>query len=507
MEFITKTQTELNTNKQMDICCYKVDDVNNLVLFYDDAFNDNNTTYKYKNIIYDIKEEKPIVSQYNQPINGLENIKAFINDNDVNENITVKFCYEGTHIVVFNHNNKWFITTRKCLDARDSKWNSKSHYDMFMETIKGQFNLNDLNKDYCYHFNLVHNQNYRSIKYSTDKDFMLLDLLFITEKYTLKEIEINEKNFPAIDFMIESQTQDAKGTKEQIINFMNVKYQEMIDKININKQKEIINKSDLPQNEKDAKIIKINETCNNVFLEFEGVAVILHIKNDNKPVVCKIQNPFYEFTYKHPVSKFNLAFPKYDMMYMKFIIDTCKERGVKPLINKQVFIKNVNDTHGKFEVQQEDISFEEKNIKYLMSFFEPEKVNVAMTNIKNNMNNLSYLIKDIYFQFLKPTDMYAQLPDSYKTIKYLIHGLYLNKMEINKAEHSGEKFSVSQELIYNYLLTYNPDSVKELIIDYPNAVKVMHKIWGQGMHKYYTIKYPQHIMKSNKQKKNVVIRK
>ena len=120
--------------------------------------------------------------------------------------------------------------------------------------------------------------------------------------------------------------------------------------------------------------------------------------------------------------------------------------------------------------------------------------------IKNNINNLSYLIRDVYFQFLKPNDSYNKLPDSYKTIKYLIHGLYLNKMEINKSLCNGEKFSVNQELIYNYLLTYNPDSVKELIIDYPEAVKVMHGVYkgDKGFRKYHLIKLPQHIMKFNK---------
>ena len=82
----------------------------------------------------------------------------------------------------------------------------------------------------------------------------------------------------------------------------------------------------------------------------------------------------------------------------------------------------------------------------------------------------------------------------------MIHGLYLNKMEINKSLCNGEKFSVNQELIYNYLLTYNPDSVKELIIDYPEAVKVMHGVYkgDKGFRKYHLIKLPQHIMKFNK---------
>ena len=131
MDFST-VQNELNKNKQMEVCCYKVDDVNGLVLYYDDVFTDKNTTYKYKNIVYDTEKQQPIFTQFNQPINWIDNIKTFIENNEINEEVKVSFCYEGTHIVVFNHNNKWFISTRKCLDARDSKWNGISHYDMFM---------------------------------------------------------------------------------------------------------------------------------------------------------------------------------------------------------------------------------------------------------------------------------------------------------------------------------------------------------------------------------------
>ena len=203
MDFVLKIQKELNDNKEMDNCCYKLDDDNGLVMFYDNTFDNTLTTYKYKNIIYDINTEQPIASQYNQPITNTDNITTYINNNNITNDITIRFCYEGTHIIVFNHNNKWFISTRKCLDARESKWNNKSHYDMFMETIKGKFNLNDLDKNYCYHFNLIHNQNYRSIKYSTDTNFMFLDLLFITEKQTLKQIEINDSTFPALDFVVE----------------------------------------------------------------------------------------------------------------------------------------------------------------------------------------------------------------------------------------------------------------------------------------------------------------
>ena len=495
MDFST-VQNELNKNKQMEVCCYKVDDVNGLVLYYDDVFTDKNTTYKYKNIVYDTEKQQPIFTQFNQPINGIDNIKTFIENNEINEEVKVSFCYEGTHIVVFNHNNKWFISTRKCLDARDSKWNGISHYDMFMETIKGQFNLNDLNKDYCYHFNLVHSNNYRSVKYTTDNDFMILDLLFITEKYTMKEIEINEETFPATDFIVDQEKEIIKVNNEKLIEYIKHKNETMISLIDYNKQKELIMNSDAV--DKKDKLKKLDERFDNVFLDFEGYAIVLHTKADNKIVVCKIQNPFYTFTYKHPVSKFNLSYPKYDILYTKFLIEKCKERQLKPIVNKQMLVKQVNNTHGVFNTIKVDLGKCEDEVNYLISLFNKDKVNNAMINMSHNMNNLSYLIRDMYFQFMKPSDLYSQIPDSYKTIKYLIHGVYQTKLSINKAAHSGEKVGVTVDLVYEYLMNYDPDCIKQLLIDYPAMVRIMYKSWGQNKRKfYYPIKFPKNIMKLN----------
>ena len=53
------------------------------------------------------------------------------------------FCFKqkafphGTLLSVFYHNDKWYISTRRCLNSQDSVWGSekKSHYQMFMEVL------------------------------------------------------------------------------------------------------------------------------------------------------------------------------------------------------------------------------------------------------------------------------------------------------------------------------------------------------------------------------------
>jgi len=44
----------------------------------------------------------------------------------------INTCYEGTYLSVFYHNNKWYVSTRRCLNSYDSLFNNEvSHYDMF----------------------------------------------------------------------------------------------------------------------------------------------------------------------------------------------------------------------------------------------------------------------------------------------------------------------------------------------------------------------------------------
>jgi hypothetical protein len=89
-------------------------------------------------------------------------------------------CYEGTYLSVFNHNGKWYVSTRRCLDSQESvfisnteeKQEPKSHYEMFSEVIKnsGYDNFNEftnkLNPEYSYYFVLVHYQNKHIIDYT-----------------------------------------------------------------------------------------------------------------------------------------------------------------------------------------------------------------------------------------------------------------------------------------------------------------------------------------------------
>ena len=91
-----------------------------------------------RSCIFEKKTLKPIATQFNRIIYNAE-AKEFLEGKDWGK-IVVEKCYEGTILVVYNHNDKWYISTRRCLDASESTWiKNKSYKEMFEEAIEGKF--------------------------------------------------------------------------------------------------------------------------------------------------------------------------------------------------------------------------------------------------------------------------------------------------------------------------------------------------------------------------------
>lgn len=134
---------------------------------------------------------KIIATQFNRIIYN-NDAKEFMKDKDW-ENIIIEKCYEGTILLVYNHKNKWYISTRRCLDASESTWvKNKSYEEMFYECINDKFKLDDLDKDNCYYFVLLHHKNKNIINYSQLGFGTLYNEVIhvmTTKKYTLEEID------------------------------------------------------------------------------------------------------------------------------------------------------------------------------------------------------------------------------------------------------------------------------------------------------------------------------
>ena len=98
------------------------------------------------------------------PYENMEYISAHQNDN-----MKVFECFEGTLLSLFCYNDIWYLSTRRCLDANESKLNSgtMTHREMF-NSIVGNFDnfVTKLNKTNVYNFVLVHHENKHIIDYT-----------------------------------------------------------------------------------------------------------------------------------------------------------------------------------------------------------------------------------------------------------------------------------------------------------------------------------------------------
>ncbi|CAH6421754.1 RNA ligase [uncultured virus] len=177
------------------------------IIYYNNLPENNNLDHYFENIevtcrsyIIEKKSLKPIASQYNKILYN-NDAKEYLKQVKW-ENVKIQKCYEGTMLLVFNYNDKWYVSTRRCLNASDSKWiKNKSYREMFDEAMTGKFVFDDLNKEYCYFFILVHYKNKNLVNYNNfGKDYKELLHILTTKKYSLEEIDYKINGLNYIDY-------------------------------------------------------------------------------------------------------------------------------------------------------------------------------------------------------------------------------------------------------------------------------------------------------------------
>jgi hypothetical protein len=143
-----------------------------------------------RSVIIEKDTLKIIGSQFNKII---QNTDAITKLKTVDwTKVVVEKSYEGTLLLVFWHKDKWYVTTRRCINAVDSVWvKNRSYRDLFDEAITNKFTLDELNKNYCYHFVLVHHNNRNIVNYNflLGREYKEVFHVMTTEKYTLNEVE------------------------------------------------------------------------------------------------------------------------------------------------------------------------------------------------------------------------------------------------------------------------------------------------------------------------------
>jgi len=104
-------------------------------------------------------------------------------------NLFIEHSIEGTLIRLFYYQERWVVSTKKCIDASKSIWLSKKNFlELFEECLEKYFSIhqfnNILNKLYCYSFIIMHPENKIVVNYTTP----LLYHISTRDLNTLKEI-------------------------------------------------------------------------------------------------------------------------------------------------------------------------------------------------------------------------------------------------------------------------------------------------------------------------------
>lgn len=195
---------------------FKEDD--DLLLLYSETNlrTDDELDNSVKSVIIDKHTLKPITTQFNKLIYN-DDALTFLSDKPW-EKISVKYCYEGTMILVFYMYNKWYVCTRKCLDAKTSFWiKNCSYYDLFMDAIKDKFTFDDLDTKFCYHFILLHHKNKNIVDYREfGREYKNVAHAMTTELETFKKIKhvINDKIIYPAEFSYTSLQETLKHLDE-----------------------------------------------------------------------------------------------------------------------------------------------------------------------------------------------------------------------------------------------------------------------------------------------------
>ena len=375
----------------------------------------------YKNNIYNLSEleneSKNIILDKDLNIlvytsNSLyynDDAKYFTINNNINKDYTKEIfeSYEGTLLVIFNYNDKWYLSTRKCIDAEQSKWYDKTYKNLFCDTINDTFEnfTKNLDKNYYYSFVLVHYENKNIIDYSYR----------FGENYK-KLIHISTKRI---------------GIHEEVETDIFDNYTYII------KQKQLDN-YELLNNENKKLEIKLP-------LNFEGLLIKLKCKKTNKIFLLKYQTNAYNII--------NKIKPNYNCL-LKIFIELYKKGLLKEHINyfpnnKQIkLLDNSNNTYGIYNT----IGIIDLIFKVLTSeLFEIFK--------------LLYNLKDCSH---KNPVLYDSLPNKYKIILYKIRGIYFNKKDYllnknNSTTSDYNKYNLKIIDIYNLLKQLDIDLLIKLL--------------------------------------------
>ena len=204
----------------------KYNESENIMLLYHKFDMPTNSEFEQecRSLVLDMETLRVISYTCPNPITNKSAQQFLLNNNDLT--LDMYKCYEGTVMSLFNHKNKWFLSTRRCLDSTESIWTDTNYHDMFIDVLnKENITLNDfvnnLNPDLGYYFILIHHKNKHVIDYTPQfgQDYAKLCLVFVRNKDTQCEINDYElDNCYQNIFKPEKMTMEEFGNENQILS-------------------------------------------------------------------------------------------------------------------------------------------------------------------------------------------------------------------------------------------------------------------------------------------------
>lgn len=169
----------------------------NILLLYNkyDTRNKAPLELECRSVIIDRNNFNIICYSCPTPIYNMSALNYLIKNENTKRNIFK--CYEGSLLSLFNYNDKWFLSSRRCLNSDKSVVGDVSHYNMFLDVIK-QDNCNSFNdftkfleKKYTYHFVLIHHKNKNIVDYTKEfgEEYKKLCFIFSRNQTTHQEID------------------------------------------------------------------------------------------------------------------------------------------------------------------------------------------------------------------------------------------------------------------------------------------------------------------------------
>lgn len=363
---------------------------NGLLLLYN-KFDSPVTTEicrECRSLVIDRSTLKIISYSCETPYLNMKGMK-YLTENS-NETQIINQCYEGTMLSVFNHNDKWYVSTRRCLDSQESiihpeiEQKQMSHYEMFDDVLKkaGYIDFNDFSKKLdpsnSYYFVLIHHKNKHTIdytnKFGNEYGRVCLTAIRDTE---MRELDIYKDK---VDFASYDDTSDDSSDSNIFVS----------------------------------KNLESFETLTNYNepIESEGVVIRVWDEKMNKNHLIKLQHMNYQFSQAIGSDKNifkGLIYLYQNNKLIEYFDKTSNNESVKKIVNPlntSMSYDTVGTIDAMFKVCASELFVLFKNLWSLK------------TGKQQN------------------TQLYEHLPKEYRDIMYLIRGIYYKKKFIDKDKES-----------------------------------------------------------------------